>query len=345
MLLTICPNCSAQFKVQPEQLNVRQGRVMCGRCREVFNAFQSLSRVEDSVASEAAPLPEAVIEATAADDVTSTLADMQTRTELASDPIFSRAEPAPLPAAFSSFSTRPVAPEAASRRPEPSPPALPASPFAPSVADLPRVNPPALTTPPISAFQDLDAVQIGPGIELSDEENPLLTAIPTSRRTSDAAPSRAWTAGALLLFVMLLAGAIYTMRTTLVSTYPQLRPALNQMCDLVGCIISWGRDESAFEIVSSDLIETPAKPGRILLTATLVNRSKTKQDLPSLELRLTDNANQIVVSRALHPRDYLGRSIAKDEGLAPGAELYVNLNLEVGSKPSASGYGLLPFYP
>ena len=47
MLLTTCPNCSAQFKVQPEQLNIRQGRVMCGRCRDVFNAFQSLTRIEE----------------------------------------------------------------------------------------------------------------------------------------------------------------------------------------------------------------------------------------------------------------------------------------------------------
>jgi predicted Zn finger-like uncharacterized protein len=47
MLLTTCPTCAAQFKVQPEHLNVRQGRVMCGRCRGVFNAFESLRRVED----------------------------------------------------------------------------------------------------------------------------------------------------------------------------------------------------------------------------------------------------------------------------------------------------------
>ena len=54
MLLTICPNCSAQFKVQPEQLNVRQGRVMCGRCRQVFNAFQSLTRVEEPIEAQTA---------------------------------------------------------------------------------------------------------------------------------------------------------------------------------------------------------------------------------------------------------------------------------------------------
>ena len=95
------------------------------------------------------------------------------------------------------------------------------------------------------------------------------------------------------------------------------------------------------------MIEAPGKPGRILLTAILVNRGKTKQDLPSLELRLTDNANQVVVSRLLHPADYLGRTINKDEALAPNTELYVNidLKLELSSKPPASGYGLIVFYP
>ncbi|MBL8520195.1 MAG: zinc-ribbon and DUF3426 domain-containing protein [Betaproteobacteria bacterium] len=48
MLLTTCPNCNAQFKVLTDQLNVRQGRVMCGRCRSVFDAFQSLTRGPDT---------------------------------------------------------------------------------------------------------------------------------------------------------------------------------------------------------------------------------------------------------------------------------------------------------
>lgn len=55
MLLTICPNCEAQFKVTPDQLNIRQGRVMCGRCRHVFNAFQSLERVDSAFLPLAAP--------------------------------------------------------------------------------------------------------------------------------------------------------------------------------------------------------------------------------------------------------------------------------------------------
>ncbi|MBL8515355.1 MAG: zinc-ribbon and DUF3426 domain-containing protein [Betaproteobacteria bacterium] len=49
MLLTTCPKCQAQFKVSPEQLNVRSGRVMCGRCRHVFNSFESLQRIDSTL--------------------------------------------------------------------------------------------------------------------------------------------------------------------------------------------------------------------------------------------------------------------------------------------------------
>lgn len=309
---------------------------MCGRCRQVFNAFQSLSRVEEPVETHVAHLQEVVAEDAISDEIPALVPANNPVTELVADPLFLREEPLPLHAAFSAS--------------EPPPRALPPITAPPnlepgSYADNPSSHENSANKPPVVRLRAVEVARIEPAIDLSDDENPLLTAIPTSRDQPPATISRAWSVGVLVLFVGLLAQATYAFRTTLVSTYPQLRPTLGQLCDVVGCSLSWGRDETAFEIIGSELIETPGKPGRILLTATLVNRSKNKQDLPSLELRLTDNANQIVVGRTLHPRDYLGRAIAKDEGLAPGAELYVNLNLEVSNKPLASGYGLLPFFP
>ncbi len=332
MLLTICPNCAAQFKVQPEQLNVRQGRVMCGRCRQVFNAFQSLSRVEETVdlhvdrAQE--PLPES--------DAPSALLTIDSIALPVADPLFLREEPSPLPAAFSA--SGPLSPLPVAVAPV-------QSAFAASEVKVPPLHESRVEE--IAPFHNQadDPAPAAPGIDLTVEGNPLLVDAQISAGTSIETPSRAWQFGVFLLFVCLLAQAAYTFRTNIVSSYPQLRPSFGQLCELVGCSISWGRDEAAFEIVASELIEAPGKPGRILLTAILVNRGKTKQDMPSLELRLTDNANQVVVSRVLHPNDYLGRAITKDEGLVPNTDLYVNLNLEIGNRPLASGYGLRPFYP
>ena len=293
---------------------------MCGRCRKVFNAFQSLSRLEEPDALHAASSYSAVAEI-ASDDIPEAFSAIDVTTALVADPLFSREEPWPLPAAFSSSEALQQMPVQSNAVPRETP-------------DVWRSHPGAR-----------DATLAEPAIDLAGDSNPLLVEVagnqgmPTSKR--------AWRVGVFVMLVGLLAQATYAFRTTLVSTYPQLRPGFVRLCELTGCTLSWGRDETALKLNASELIETPGKPGHILLTAILVNRGKTKQDLPSLELRLTDNANQIVVSRLLHPSDYLGRAIEKDEGLTPNTELYVNvdLNLERGDKPPASGYGLIVFYP
>ena len=47
MLITTCTHCLARFRVTPQQLNARQGRVRCGKCGEVFSGFEALERVPD----------------------------------------------------------------------------------------------------------------------------------------------------------------------------------------------------------------------------------------------------------------------------------------------------------
>ena len=47
MLVTTCDHCQSRFRVTPQQLNARQGRVRCGRCQAVFNGFQALERFPD----------------------------------------------------------------------------------------------------------------------------------------------------------------------------------------------------------------------------------------------------------------------------------------------------------
>ena len=338
MLLTICPNCTAQFKVQPEQLNVRQGRVMCGRCRHVFNAFQSLSRLEETdggAASESELAPaqpsSSVIAQKTASAQTSLLAPVD-------DHLFLRSEPQPPTDMFSGA------------KPFPSPPEPAATQATISVqeerlAQDVQVNVGEAQTFSISDLEPFEAPRIPPAIDLSSASNPLLVEAPPAKSSPAKASSVGWLAGAFLLSLGAAVQLTFLFRTTLATAYPELRPPLIQMCEIAKCSIPWGREAAQFEIVGSELIEAPGKPGRILLTATLINRAKVKQDLPSLDLKLTDNANQVVVGRALHPSDYLGRVIEKNEGLAANAEMYMSLTLEVSGKQTASGYGLLPFYP
>ena len=49
MILARCPECSTTFRVRPEQLRARQGRVRCGQCNHAFNALETL--VEEGAAA------------------------------------------------------------------------------------------------------------------------------------------------------------------------------------------------------------------------------------------------------------------------------------------------------
>jgi predicted Zn finger-like uncharacterized protein len=350
MLLTTCPNCSAQFKVQPEQLNVRQGRVMCGRCRHVFNAFQSLTRV---IESEDAEFESALEAMPVADEMSPTLTDS----------LFLREEPLPMSQDFShthfAYGIRvddspPPSPVSATSRAEdasaPGPGLLPER--LPEPDDFLEDSPPPLPqlllteTAASEASEAPEIPEVNAVAEAAEatEDNPLLSRAPVYQPRQGADRSRRWAWGAMLLLVGMTVQVAFAFRSVITQSYPQVRPSFVSICEWVGCNLSWGRDDSAIRIEASDLIETPGKAGHILQTATLVNRGDSRQDLPALELKLTDSANQVILSRILQPQEYLGRIPAKDDSLAPNVEVYINLGIELSNKAQASGYGVRAFY-
>ncbi|MBN8454302.1 MAG: zinc-ribbon domain-containing protein [Candidatus Accumulibacter sp.] len=53
---TCCPTCRTVFRVTPEQLRLRAGRVRCGQCRAVFNAIENLFDGDSLASSPTAPV-------------------------------------------------------------------------------------------------------------------------------------------------------------------------------------------------------------------------------------------------------------------------------------------------
>ena len=51
---TCCPSCQTTFRISPEQLKARAGKVRCGQCQIVFNALDSL--LEEAAHPASAPL-------------------------------------------------------------------------------------------------------------------------------------------------------------------------------------------------------------------------------------------------------------------------------------------------
>lgn len=45
MIQTLCPACGTTFRVTPEQLKAKQGKVRCGKCQHIFNAIETLHDV------------------------------------------------------------------------------------------------------------------------------------------------------------------------------------------------------------------------------------------------------------------------------------------------------------
>jgi len=63
MMLTRCPSCRTAFRVTPEQLKARAGKVRCGQCNATFNALEALEEGAPAMppappAAEATPLEE-----------------------------------------------------------------------------------------------------------------------------------------------------------------------------------------------------------------------------------------------------------------------------------------------
>lgn len=381
---------------------------MCGRCRTVFNAFETLKRVEDApplippffaggsatsslpgISAYAQPMPPV----TTAPSYTVPSSDFQTPgfsipngaapLETATSPAVTSAEInadlARLEAAFADTETVLETKREEFKYAEPesvlpsldlgsvSPLAYGANDFA--LADVDDVLPefdiskqparhgPTLSTSDLRQFSAVALVASPREVPLEFIADPIIARplMPTDppsdfgalgyRKDHETEHPRRWLALCVVMLITLCIQSTYYFRSVIAETYPQLRPTLASACQLLGCSLSWGRDAAAIEVKGSELIELPSKPGRMLASATLINRGKATQDYPLIELRLTNNTNQIVMSRILQPSDYLAAAAAKDQGIVPNAEVALSLNIEVPPKTAASGYEFLPFYP
>lgn len=58
-MVTSCPACTTTFRVTQEQLKHRQGKVRCGQCRGVFDAFKSLASFPDDLPLDPGAAPHA----------------------------------------------------------------------------------------------------------------------------------------------------------------------------------------------------------------------------------------------------------------------------------------------
>jgi len=153
-----------------------------------------------------------------------------------------------------------------------------------------------------------------------------------------------WGAAIPLLAIALVLQAVFHFRDAVASRWPAANPALTRMCDVVGCVLRPMREITDLSIDSSDLQADPAHKGLLVLTATLRNRARYALAYPHLELTLTDAQDQVVVRRALTPREYAGGTADLAGGIGANAEVAIKLFIDASASTQA-GYRVYLFYP
>jgi predicted Zn finger-like uncharacterized protein len=329
---TRCPACGTVFRVTSEQLRLKAGKVRCGHCQTVFNAFDHLQMEELRPSDASLPVPEpdfteAALPETPQPDGTAEMLAAFTADTPASAPESKTSPVVPeMPEAYDEQVFEDVQ-AAGQDRLEPLPEPLPES--------------PEQTT---QAAREAGLVAVR---ELAD---------------SNAAYNR-WSAGALagdgfggfdepaqkspvwpyvlvfLLLLMVLVGQLsWHFRTEIVLRMPASAEAYAAL----GVDVPLPREAALVSIETSDL-QADAARGLFVLNATLKNRAAYAQAWPSLELTLTDINDRVVARRVIESADYLQPGAPK-EHFPANAETGVRLWIEA-SDIGATGYRLYIFYP
>lgn len=157
-------------------------------------------------------------------------------------------------------------------------------------------------------------------------------------------PHWLWAAGSLALVATLLWQVLHFFATELAVRLPNLRPQLAELCVWVGCTVALPQLADQLFIEASDLqMLDAAQPGEFVLTATIRNRAAVAQQLPLIELTLTDALSQIAARKVFRPADYVAASQDPTRGIGPSQDIPIRLYLDTGElRPSS--YRLYLFF-
>lgn len=148
---------------------------------------------------------------------------------------------------------------------------------------------------------------------------------------------------ALLLVLALLLQVLLAWRDVLAVRAPEMRPALQGLCHVLGCQMHAPRriDKLAVESSSFALLANPGGTAALhRLAITLRNRADTAVRAPALDLGLTDPQGRVVTRRVVTLAD-LG---LVQVDIPAGAELPLQAVLDAGQR-RVSGYTVDLFYP
>lgn len=303
---TRCPGCETTFRVTPEQLKARAGKVRCGQCQTVFNALDSL--LEET--------------ATSASSANVTVASVTP------SPVH---EPAPIE--IDILLEAPVDSE-------------PAKPLEIALALAPAPSAEPLSEAAAEELARASGLIVARETTEIHGYSKWAEGVMSSPIAPSAGKSTSWpfTLVALLLVMAFGIQLVFHFRSEIATSLPGLRPALMALSESLGTGIPLPHHSELVSIETSDLQADPSRSNLLVLQATLRNRAAYGQAFPLLELSLTDTQDNAIARRVFQPGEYLPPQTPPGQAFPANAEIAVRLWIEA-KEISAAGYRLYVFYP
>jgi hypothetical protein len=220
---------------------------------------------------------------------------------------------------------------------------------------VPTLFAPELLRDRIDGPQSINAMQpSAAGIEVIELAAPTATEAqaeePAFIRAARRPPRRGFSVfyggGSVLLAMFAALQLAIVFRTGLMTRWPEIRPALVQMCASFGCSLGWPAQPDQLAVMGSEL-QAITGTDVLELTAVVRNRASFTQALPALEVTLTDSRNRAVARKVFTAADYLaaaGEPRARiDDGLAAGTDLTIRVYFEARGV-QAAGFLVYPFH-
>ncbi len=333
-LITACPECNTQFVVKKEQLRAFDGQVRCGTCQHVFNAKTYLiksSRLKKVIVTKVEAL----------------LSEVSLNSEAPLDD-------APFEDDITPIVTADALSDAAPNQQQPAETATPAS-LLISDTELTSLDQPVLVYEPTEAInihsviiegsERLPTPEPSAGMHYSQavaETGLLIESIPAqassleAERLSQNKANRPlkknqvnWLGYTVCtgLVLALLSQILYFNRIAIAAYYPQTKPFLMSLCNMLGCKVALPNNIDFLTIDDSDMHEHLEYKEILVLTSTLINHAPYAQAYPTIELTLTNSSDEPVLRRTLTAKDYLAKDIEIAQGIPANAEIAIQLNL------------------
>ena len=145
--------------------------------------------------------------------------------------------------------------------------------------------------------------------------------------------------GGLLLAALAGQWALHE-RHYLAAREPQLRPYLQQACEVLQCQVGRYQNIAAVAIESSGFNKSARGEG-YQLSLSLRNQASLPVAMPAVELTLTDTQEQVVLRRVLLPEELSAPAVLAAEADWNGS---IPITLS-GAALRLAGYSVIAFYP